>query len=113
MKKRLIIAMLSCSLCGGAMAHGGGLDRNRCHMDSANGGSHCHPEEDKVKWGNLLAILGGSLVVIYVIYHYAPHAPEFRATEEEQGIAFRLAEDKELFYGRRNDRLSLQYKVEW
>jgi hypothetical protein len=26
----------------GALAHGGGLDRNGCHHDNSNGNYHCH-----------------------------------------------------------------------
>lgn len=36
----LLIAAISFSL--GAVAHSGGTDKNGCHQDRKNGGSHCH-----------------------------------------------------------------------
>ncbi|MBT2334383.1 YHYH domain-containing protein [Variovorax paradoxus] len=35
-----LIAVLCLSF--GALAHSGGTDKNGCHRDHRNGGSHCH-----------------------------------------------------------------------
>lgn len=32
-----------------AWAHGGGLDENRCHVETRTGKRHCHPDNDTTK----------------------------------------------------------------
>ncbi|WP_370877933.1 YHYH domain-containing protein [Variovorax boronicumulans] len=41
MKKVAILIAALCLSCG-ALAHSGGTDKNGCHRDHKNGGSHCH-----------------------------------------------------------------------
>ncbi|WP_370649428.1 YHYH domain-containing protein [Neorhizobium galegae] len=45
MKPTITAVLLALSLivsASTASAHGGGLDKNGCHHDNKNGGSHCH-----------------------------------------------------------------------
>lgn len=37
-----LIAVTILTMAGQALAHGGGLDANRCHMDHKTGIYHCH-----------------------------------------------------------------------
>ncbi|RTQ33676.1 YHYH domain-containing protein [Variovorax gossypii] len=41
MKKVAVLIAALCLSCG-ALAHSGGADKNGCHRDHKNGGSHCH-----------------------------------------------------------------------
>ncbi|PSH69545.1 YHYH domain-containing protein [Phyllobacterium brassicacearum] len=42
MKKLAVAALIVISAATGALAHGGGLNRQGCHNDNATGGYHCH-----------------------------------------------------------------------
>ena len=46
-----------------ALAHGGGLNSQGCHNETATGGYHCHRDrdDDKDDWETAGAILGGLL----------------------------------------------------
>jgi len=40
---RIVVTLLAlCLGVSAALAHGGGLDKNRCHHDHKRGGYHCH-----------------------------------------------------------------------
>jgi hypothetical protein len=41
MKKIAVLVAALCLSCG-ALAHSGGTDKNGCHRDHKNGGTHCH-----------------------------------------------------------------------
>lgn len=42
MKKKIALAAALSFLASLAFAHGGGLNREGCHMDHKTGGYHCH-----------------------------------------------------------------------
>ena len=50
-----------------ALAHGGGLDSNGCHRETATGGYHCHQEEDETDWEAAGLVLGGLVALIVVL----------------------------------------------
>lgn len=51
-----------------AFAHGGGLNRDGCHRETATGGYHCHrDDEDEVDWETAGYVLGG-IVVLWLLY---------------------------------------------
>ncbi|MDM0103008.1 YHYH domain-containing protein [Variovorax sp. J22G73] len=41
MKKIAVLIAALCVSCG-ALSHSGGTDKNGCHRDHKNGGTHCH-----------------------------------------------------------------------
>ena len=43
--------------------HGGGLNRDGCHRETATGGYHCHRKDSDRDWEAAAAILGGLAVV--------------------------------------------------
>lgn len=38
----MLIAFMAVVMAGDVFAHGGGLDRNGCHVDHRTGVKHCH-----------------------------------------------------------------------
>ncbi|TQJ94675.1 YHYH domain-containing protein [Achromobacter sp. SLBN-14] len=40
--KKIAFAIVAMLVSVSAMAHSGGTDKNGCHRDTKNGGSHCH-----------------------------------------------------------------------
>ncbi|NBR12666.1 MAG: YHYH domain-containing protein [Alphaproteobacteria bacterium] len=40
--RKVLVVILSIAFVGKAFAHGGGLDKNRCHHNRKNGTYHCH-----------------------------------------------------------------------
>ena len=40
--KKILLLIAAISLSLGVAAHSGGTDKNGCHQDHKNGGSHCH-----------------------------------------------------------------------
>lgn len=57
-------------------SHSGGLNAEGCHHETATGGYHCHngsssstsPDEASASTGEILGILLGSIVVIWLIH---------------------------------------------
>ena len=77
------------------LAHGGGLNRDGCHRETATGGYHCHRGGGgggsgiDVNWGTVAAVVGGLLVLGILI----------RAMDTDQqptyhGLAPELAADQ-------------------
>ncbi|MCY4592542.1 MAG: YHYH domain-containing protein [Alphaproteobacteria bacterium] len=54
------------------LAHGGGLNQDGCHRETATGGYHCHREEedDDVNWGVMAGVAGG-LLALWIIVEWA------------------------------------------
>ena len=51
-----------------AWAHGGGLDENDCHHETATGGHHCHPQDkDDTDWGGMAGRLAGLVVIGLIV----------------------------------------------
>ena len=66
----------------GALAHGGGLNRDGCHRETATGGYHCHrDDDDDVDWETIGYVVGG-LVVLGVLAGMAK-PNKFAARSEE------------------------------
>ncbi|MFY3590583.1 YHYH domain-containing protein [Achromobacter xylosoxidans] len=40
--KRIALVIVARLISVSAMAHSGGTNKNGCHRDTKNGGSHCH-----------------------------------------------------------------------
>ena len=71
-----------------ASAHGGGLNRDGCHNETATGGYHCHPGGDGDDNTKTILIVVGALVGLVVIgfglrkiressvFHFKEHPPE-------------------------------------
>ena len=53
-----------------AGAHGGGLNRDGCHRETATGGYHCHREksDDRKTWETVGYVAGGILAVGLVLW---------------------------------------------
>ena len=52
---------------GGAHAHGGGLNRDGCHRETATGGYHCHRKNDEPDWEAAAIIIGGLVAGYFVL----------------------------------------------
>ena len=54
-----------------ALAHGGGLNSDGCHRETATGGYHCHRdgEDDDVDWETIGAVAGG-LVLLWLLVEW-------------------------------------------
>ena len=47
-----------------ALGHGGGLNSDGCHNETATGGYHCHREtDDDVDWETVGAVAGGAVIL--------------------------------------------------
>ena len=51
-----------------AIAHGGGLDQNRCHMEVATGTRHCHPKKDDDEDWETAGYVVGGLLIVWLVY---------------------------------------------
>lgn len=49
-------------------SHGGGLDRDRCHVESATNMRHCHPKKDEKPWTTVGYAVGGLAIVAGIAY---------------------------------------------
>lgn len=71
MRKRLISTVVSVSFLVAplhAFAHGGGLDRQGCHRETATGGYHCHrDDDDDVDWKTIGYAVGGLVLLVFVL----------------------------------------------
>ena len=71
--RRLTIALIAAAFIllplQDALSHGGGLNQDGCHNETATGGYHCHRAQGDgdVDWEAVAAVLGGLLVVGIVI----------------------------------------------
>ncbi|MCY4489566.1 MAG: hypothetical protein OXF11_20995 [Deltaproteobacteria bacterium] len=70
-----------------AGAHGGGLNRDGCHRETATGGYHCHPGNSKssgrdVNWETIGIVVGEILVLGTILLPFTKRddAPVFDET---------------------------------
>lgn len=74
MKRSLAVVFVVCFLAAtpySVRAHGGGLNRDGCHRETATGGRHCHREksDDRKTWetvGHVAAGLAGVALLLWV-----------------------------------------------
>ena len=64
------------------LAHGGGLDSNDCHRETATGGYHCHPQDDDEKDWETAGYVVVGLLLVWAIYEWAK--------DDDMGMASRL-----------------------
>ena len=102
-----LLALLALSPATG-FAHGGGLDRQGCHRETATGGYHCHRDEDNEHKKNMrtgLAVLGGLGAAALVIHMITPsdgaarfgavrEAPKWRVRTEALAGRFGIATER-------------------
>ena len=64
-------------------AHGGGLNRDGCHQETATGGYHCHPDKDD-NTKTILYVAGGLLVVglVFILLRRPMHQLERQSREK-------------------------------
>ena len=88
-----------------ALAHGGGLNSQGCHNETATGGYHCHRDrdDDKDDWETAGAILGGLLALGLIIYMLKPKHPA-----SSLGFAPEIAADQD-----GNAYVGARWKVDW
>lgn len=85
--KRLTATLLALSLAAPAFGHGGGLDGNGCHTETATGLYHCHQnsysglsEEDKEDLATLGYVLLGIGIFSALLSGASEQTTSFRAT---------------------------------
>ena len=68
------IAIAALALClaapvAPAYGHGGGLNQDGCHRETATGGYHCHrgSSSGDPDWGAVAAVLGGLVATVLII----------------------------------------------
>ena len=83
-----------------AYGHGGGLNQDGCHRETATGGYHCHQRKsDSDDWERAAVVLGGLAVVGVAIWWWNKRRAAQTLTDlappvEEQNTGLRYAIDE-------------------
>ena len=69
MRRAILAAFVASMLIPSVLsAHGGGLNRDGCHRETATGGYHCHRDkDDDVDWGVIAGVAGGLFILWLIV----------------------------------------------
>ena len=102
MRRFAVVTLAFCLTCPAAPAfgHGGGLNRDGCHRETATGGYHCHRDSSDSNRKTAAVILGGLAVVWVVIWWWnkcraaPPSLTDLALTAKERNTGIGYAIDE-------------------
>ena len=85
----MVIALAAAPTLAGA--HGGGLNSEGCHRETATNGYHCHRTKGKdVNWETIGIVAGGILALGFILLPFTKRKdpPRFLGTTPDKGFQF-------------------------